>query len=142
VLFEDLPVIAEAETPSGEHWYLRAGGTPDYYRASFMVYYASGHGGGGAMEGRALPAEAPFQYCISQHGKEPLTVMLYTESRVRRLRLRSPKGQTCDLQPVAEDTTVGLTFFVALLPWKGTAIAMEGLDASGELLHQHELHDR
>ena len=81
-------------------------------------------------------------YCIGQDHNEPLTVMLYTESRVRHLRLRSSKGQTCDLQPVAEDTTVGLTFFVALLPWKGTSVAMEGFDASGELLRQHEMHDR
>ncbi len=55
---------------------------------------------------------------------------------MRRLRLGSPEGESCDLLPVAEDQAVGVTFFAALRPWQTTTVSMEGFEDRGQLLHQ------
>jgi hypothetical protein len=135
----NVPVIAKGESPSGEHWYLMAGGTSDDYYMGMKTVYQDGHADGGGLKGSALSAGVPFKFCLSQNGDEPLSVMVGTESRVRRLRLGSPGGESCDLLPVAEDQAVGVTFFAALLPWKTAAVSMEGFDASGQLLYRRPL---
>jgi hypothetical protein len=138
----DVPVIAQGTIPTGERWYLMAGGTSDDYYMGLKTVYQDGHADGGGMKGPALSAEVPFKFCLSQNGDEPLSVMVATEGRVRRLRLGSPEGRSCDLLPVAEDQTVGVTFFAALLPWKTATVSMEGFDASGQLLCQRPLRHR
>ncbi|TVZ05278.1 hypothetical protein EAS64_11895 [Trebonia kvetii] len=128
----DVPVIAEGEIPSGERWSLMAGGTSDDYYVGLKTVHQDGHADGGGMQGPALSAGIPFKFCLSQNGDEPLSVMVCTESRVRSLRLGSPGGESCDLLPVAEDQAVGVTFFVALLPWKASTVSMEGFDGGGQ----------
>jgi hypothetical protein len=94
------------------------------------------------MQGPALNTGVPFKFCLTQNGDEPLSVMVSTERRVRRLRLGSPDGKSCDLLSVAEDQAVGVTFFAALLPWKTSTVSIEGFDVSGQLLYERPLGHR
>ena len=134
----EAPVIAEGETPAGERWYLYAAGTSDDYWTMLKTFYSDGEGGGAGAFGPALSADSPFYFTIGHYGDDkPLSMVIRTENRVRRVRLRSPQGMSRDLLPVADDAAVGVTFFVGLLPWADTNIAIEGFDANGQLLHQH-----
>lgn len=130
--FPDLPVIAKGETPEGERWFLRAAGTPDDYWTAFETYDSDGEGSGSRTRGRALPSNTAFTLTVGHQGDDkPLSVIIRAEIRIRRVHLDSPGGISCDLVPVADVPTVGVTFFVALLPPTNPNIAIEGFDAAG-----------
>lgn len=138
----EVPVIAEGEAASGERWYLMAGGTSDDYYMALKTVYLDGSAGGGGMQGAALSAGLPFNYSLSRARNRPLSVVVSTERRVRRLRLGAPDGRSCELLPAAEDEAVGVAFFVAVLPWEVRSVSMEGFDGSGQLLYQRSHHTR
>jgi hypothetical protein len=54
--------------------------------------------------------------------------------RVRQLRVRSQRGEQCEMRPVAADAELGVTFFAILLPWDTGLASSEALDADGEVL--------
>ena len=130
--FPELPVVAEGETPEGERWSLTAAGTPDDYWTKLQTWFTDGEGLGSGMHGPALQPEVPFSFTIGHSSDDrPLSVFIRCENRVRWVHLHSPDGESCDLLPVAEDTAVSVIFFVALLRWTNTSIAIEGFDANG-----------
>jgi hypothetical protein len=132
VSFPELPVVAEGGTPEGERWSLSAAGTPDDYWTKLQTWFADGEGLGSGARGPALPREGAFSLVIGHSSDdEPLSVCIWCGNRVRWVRLHSPDGESCDLRPVAEDTAVSVVFFVALLRWTSTSIAIEGFDANG-----------
>jgi hypothetical protein len=132
VQFPDLPVIAKGETPEGERWCLSAAGTPDDYWTALETYDSDGKRWGSGTRGRALPANTAFAFTVGLQGDDkPLSVIIRAEIRIRRVRLDSPGGISRDLVPVADVPTVGVTFFVALLPPTNPNIAIEGFDAAG-----------
>lgn len=61
-------------------------------------------------------------------------VIVRAHSQVQRLRMELDTGERRELPPVATDSTVELTFFVALLPWAVSPVTLEGLDGDGRVL--------
>jgi hypothetical protein len=130
----ELPVVAEGETSRGQHWYLKAGGSPYDYYTMLKTVHPDGRWDEGGMGGSALHAGSLFNAYTGRADDGPLRVIVRTDPRVRRLRFHSAKDEWCDLLPVGDDPAVGVTFFAALLPWTAAAVSMRGFDADGQEL--------
>jgi hypothetical protein len=130
----DLPVVAEGETSRGEHWYLKAGGSPDDYYTMLKTVHPDGRWDEGGMGGSALYAGSLFNTYTGRADGGPLRVIVRADPSVRRLRFHSANGESCDLLPVGNDPAARVTFFAALLPWTTQAVSMQGFDADGRSL--------
>lgn len=127
-----LAVVAEGDGPSGERWYLRAGGSPADYYTFMLTVHPDGHRDEGGMGGPVLYPGSSFNSYAGRADDGPLRVIVRTDPRVRRLRFRSARGEQCDLSPAGDDPAVGVTFFAALLPWRTRIVSMRGFDAAGQ----------
>ena len=131
----ELPVVAEGETPRGERWYLRAGGSPEAYDSMLVTVHADGRRDQGGMGGPALYPGDLLNVYVGRADQGPLRVVVRTDPRVQRLRLLSERGAQCDmLAPAAHDPAAGVNLFAVLLPWTTGVTLMEGLDADDQVL--------
>jgi hypothetical protein len=132
---QELPVVAEGETTRGERWYLRAGGSPEAYDSMLVTVHADGRRDQGGMGGPALYPGDLLNVYLGRADQGPLRVVVRTDPRVQRLRLRSERGERCDmLAPSAHDPAAGVNLFAVLLPWTTGVTSMEGLDAGDQVL--------
>jgi hypothetical protein len=129
-----MTVVAEGDLATGEHWVLRVGGSAADYYTFLETLHPDGHSDQGGMGG---PPLYPGQYLNAYtggHDQGLRRVVVRSDSRVRRLLMELDTGERRQLSPVATDPAVGLTFFVALLPWAVCPVTLEGLDAEGRVL--------
>jgi hypothetical protein len=130
----DLPVIAEGETARGEHWYLRAGGTPLEYYTMLRTVHPDGRQDEGGMGGPVRYPGRLFNLYTGRADDGPLRVIVRTDPGVRRLRIHLAQGEYRDLTPAADDAAIGLTFFATLLPGATSIDQIEGFGADGQPL--------
>ena len=136
MLEPDLPVVAEGETPRGEHWSLRAAGSPDRYYSMLRTVHPNGHWDEGGMGGPALHAGSLFTVYTGRADDGPLRLIVRTDRRVRRLRIHLAAGLWRDLQPASDDPAAGVTLFALLLPGTTCVDEMQGFDADGQLISE------
>jgi hypothetical protein len=61
-------------------------------------------------------------------------VIVRADPRVRQLRFESETGDRCDMRaPNADDASLGVALFAALLPWTTGLVSLLGLDADGQI---------
>jgi hypothetical protein len=130
----DLAVIAQGETVAGEHWYLKAGGSAEDYYTMIETVHPDGHRDEGGMGGPVLYPDRLVNLYIGRADTGPLRVIVRADLRVRQLRLRSHRGEQCEMRPVTADADLGVTFFAILLPWDNGLASIEALDADGHAL--------
>jgi hypothetical protein len=132
----DLPIVAEGENDHGEHWYLKAAGSPEDYYTMLETLHPDGHRDAGGMGGPPLYPGSRYNSYIGRADDGPLRVIIRTDPQVRRLRLgiRTIRAETLDLLPLAEDPEVGLVFFATLLPQPVELLSIQGFGDDGEPL--------
>lgn len=132
----DLPIVAGGETARGEHWYLKAGGSPVDYYTMLETRHPHGRIDEGGMGGAPLYPGSRYNSYTGRADDGPLRVIVRTDPRVRRLRLsiRTTRDETLDLLPLAEDPEVGLVFFATLLPQPAELLSIQGFGDDGEPL--------
>jgi hypothetical protein len=130
----DLAVIAQGETIAGEHWYLKAGGSAEDYYTMLETVHPDGHRDEGGMGGPVLYPDQLVNLYIGRADTGPLRVIVRADLQVRQLRLRSQRGEQCEIRSVTADTELGVTFFAILLPWDNGLASIEALDADGQVL--------
>lgn len=132
----NLPIVAEGENARGEHWALKAGGSPTEYYTMLETRHPDGRRDEGGMGGAPLYPGSRYNSYVGRADDGPLRVIVRTDPRVRRLRLsiRTTKDETLDLLPLAEDPEVGLAFFAALLPQSAELLSIQGFGDDGEPL--------
>lgn len=132
----DLPIVAEGENARGEHWYLKAGGSPADYYTMLETLHPDGRRDGGGMGGDPLYPGSRYNSYTGRADDGPLRVIVRTDPRVRLLRLsiRTTRDETLDLLPLAEDPEVGLVFFATLLPQPAELLSIQGFGDDGEPL--------
>jgi hypothetical protein len=130
----DLAVIAQGETVGGEHWYLKAGGSADDYYTMLQTVHPDGHRDEGGMGGPVLYPDDLLNLYTGRANPELLRVIARADPRVRQLRLRSQRGEQCQMRPVADDAELGVTFFAILLPWDTGLVSLEAVDGDGQAL--------
>ena len=132
---QDLTVVAEGELPSGERWYLKAGGSADDYYTLMETVRPDGRRDEGGMGGPVLYPGRLLNVYTGRADPGFLRVIVRADRRVRRLRFQSEMGERCDmLLPTVSDDILGVTFFAALLPWETSLVSLQGLDADGHVL--------
>jgi hypothetical protein len=131
----DLAVVAQGETVAGEHWYLKAGGSAEDYYTMLETVHPDGHRDEGGMGGPVLYPDQLVNLYVGRADAGPLRVLVRADLQVRRLRLRSQRGEQCEMRPVAADAELGVTFFAILLPWDNGLASLEALDADGQVLN-------
>jgi hypothetical protein len=106
----DLPIVADGENDRGEHWYLKAAGSPADYYTMLETLHPDGRRDEGGMGGAPLYPGSRYNSYTGRADDGPLRVIIRTDPRVRRLRLgiRTTRDETLDLLPLAEDPEVGL----------------------------------
>ena len=132
----DLPVVAQGETSRGEHWFLRAAGSPDRYYSTLRTVHPNGHWDEGGMGGPALRSGSLFNVYTGRADDGPLRLIVRTDRRVRRLRIRLAPGSWRDLQPASDDLAADVTLFAILLPGTTSVDEMQGFDADGQLISE------
>ena len=132
----DLPIIAEGENARGEHWYLKAAGSPGDYYTMLETLHPDGRRDEGGMGGAPLYPGSRYNSYTGRADDGPLRVIIRTDPQVRRLRLsiRTTRDETVDLLPLAEDPEVGLVFFATLLPQPAELLSIQGFGDNGEPL--------
>ena len=132
----DLPVVAEGENARGEHWYLKAAGSPADYYTMLETLHPGGRRDEGGMGGAPLYPGSRYNSYVGRADDGPLRVIVRTDPGVRRLRLsiRTTRDETLDLLPLAEDPQVGLVFFATLLPQPTELLSIQGFGDDGEPL--------
>jgi hypothetical protein len=130
----NLAVVAEGDLPTGDHWVLKAGGTADDYYTFLETVDLDGHRDEGGMGGPPLHHGQYLNLYTGGSDEGLRRVIVRADSRVQRLRMELDTGERRELPPVATDSTVELTFFVALLPWAVCPLALERLDGDGHVL--------
>ena len=132
---QDLTVVAEGELPSGERWYLKAGGSADDYYTLMETVHSDGRRDEGGMGGPVLYPGRLLNVYTGRADPGFLRVIVRADRRVRRLRFQSEMGERCDmLLPTVSNDILGVTFFAALLPWETSLVSLQGLDADGHVL--------
>jgi hypothetical protein len=131
----DLAVIAQGEIVAGEHWYLKAGGSAVDYYTMLENVHPDGHRDEGGMGGPVLYPDQLVNLYTGRADTGPLRVIVRADLRVRQLRLRSQRGEQCEMRPVTADADLGVTFFAILVPWDSGLASIEALDADGQLLN-------
>jgi hypothetical protein len=130
----ELAVVAEGDLPTGERWAVKAGGTAEDYYTLLETVHPGGRCDEGGMGGLLL---YPGRHLNTYTGADDRGLrrnLARTSSRVRWLRIELASGEVRDLPPVGSDTTRGLNFFAALLPWTAHVTSLIGLDAQGQIL--------
>jgi hypothetical protein len=124
----DLPIVAEGENARGEHWYLKAAGSPADYYTMLDTLHPDGRRDEGGMGGAPLYPGSRYNSYSGRADDGPLRVIVRTDPQVRRLRLsiRTTRDETLDLLPLAEDPEVGLVFFATLLPQPAELLSIQG----------------
>jgi len=130
----DMSVVAEGDSPSGEHWILKAGGTAEDYYTFLETVHPDGHRDEGGMGGPPLYRGQYLNTYTGGHDQGLQRVVVRADSRVQRLLMELDTGERHELLPVGSDPVVGLTFFAALLPWAICPVSLEGLDGEGRVL--------
>ena len=132
----DLPIVAEGENARGEHWYLKAAGSPADYYTMLDTLHPDGRRDEGGMGGAPLYPGSRYNSYSGRADDGPLRVIVRTDPQVRRLRLsiRTTRDETLDLLPLAEDPEVGLVFFATLLPQPAELLSIQGFGDDGEPL--------
>lgn len=132
----DLPIVAEGENARGEHWYLKAGGSPTDYYTMLETLHPDGRRDEGGMGGAPLYPGSRYNSYTGRADSGPLRVIVRTDPRVRRLRLsiRTTRDEALDLPLLAEDPAVGLAFFATLLPQQAELLSIQGFGDDGEPL--------
>ncbi|MGH3290239.1 MAG: hypothetical protein ACRDP7_00355 [Trebonia sp.] len=132
----DLPIVAEGENVRGEHWYLKAGGSPADYYTMLETLHPDGRRDEGGMGGASLYPGSRYNPYTGRADDGPLRVIVRTDLQVRRLRLsiRTTRDETLDLVSLAEDPEVGLAFFATLLPQPAELLSIQGFGDDGEPL--------
>lgn len=130
----DLAVVAQGETVAGEHWYLKAGGSADDYYTMLRTVHPDGRRDEGGMGGPVLYPDRLLHLYTGRANPGLLRVIARADPRVRQLRLRSQRGEQCQMRPVADDAELGVTFFAILLPWETELVSLEALDGDDQVL--------
>lgn len=130
----NMTVVAEGDLPTGEHWALKVGGTTDDYYTSLETVHPDGRCDAGGMGGPPLYPGQHLNTYTGGHDRGLRRVVVRSDSRVHRLLMKLDTGEQCQLSPVANDPAVGLTFYVALLPWAVCPVEFEGLDGEGSVV--------
>jgi hypothetical protein len=135
----ELPVIAEGDLPSGEHWALRAGGTAADFGTFLETIYPDGRRDEGGMGGPPLWPGTIMNVYTGGTDTGPRRIAVRADPRVTRIRVELADGQHLDLAPVATLPGPGLTFFATLLPRTTALVSVSAIDASDQVLEPHEL---
>ena len=75
----------EGENARGEHWYLKAGGSPADYYTMLETRHADGHRDEGGMGGASLYPESRYNSYTGRADDGPLRVIVRTDPRVRQI---------------------------------------------------------
>lgn len=130
----DLAIVAEGDTPAGERWYLRAGGSPDDYYTMLETAHPDGRRDSGGMGGPVLYPGQLLNVYTGRASPRLLRVIVRADPRVALLRFQSELGEACEMPPVAESAALGVAFFAILLPWTTGIASLQALDADGRIL--------
>lgn len=136
MLPSDLPVIADGDLPTGEHWNLKAGGTRTDYYTFLETVYPGGRRDEGGMGGPPLyPGSLMNTYTGgTEHGLR--RVIVRADPRVARVRLQVTTGGRLELPALATQTEIGLSFFAALLSRGAELVSVTAIGADGQALEQ------
>jgi hypothetical protein len=135
----DLQVVAEGDLPSGEHWVLKAGRTPEDFSTFLETVHPDGRRDRGGMRGPALYAGSLLNTFTGGSGGGLRGVLARADPRVARVRVNLTGGQHVELTPLGAEAGLGVVFFVALLPRTAELASITALGDDGQVLEPQDL---
>lgn len=136
-----LATVAHGTSAGGEHWTVKAGGSPEQCWTFMDIELPDGRTVGGGLAGPALPpnrfincsfhieAEAGIRHIVGR-----------VDRRVTRVRLQLAGSELSrmDLEPVSESAELGVSFIAAVLPRSAELISISAWDAQGNRIDQQD----
>jgi hypothetical protein len=135
----DLDILAEGDLPTGQHWILRAGGISDDFYTFLETIHPGGHRDEGGMGGPPLYPGSLMNTYAGGSDRGLRRVVVRTDPRVARVRVKLASGQQLDLPLLASRPDVGLSFFATLLPRTEGLVSVTAIGADGQVLEPQEL---
>ena len=135
----DLIVLAEGDLPAGQHWILKAGGTPDDFCTFLETVHPDGHRDEGGMAGPPLHPGSLMNTYTGGSDRGLRRVVVRADARVVRVRVELASGELLDLPPVATRPDLGLSFFAALLPRTEGLVSVTAIGTDGQVLEPQDL---
>jgi hypothetical protein len=135
----DLVVLAEGDLSTGQHWILQAGGTSDDFYTFLETIHPDGHRDSGGMGGPPLYPGSLMNTYTGGSDQGLRRVVVRTDPRVARVRVKLANGEQLDLMPLATRPDVGVSFFAALLPRAAELVSVTAIGADGQVLQPQDL---
>jgi hypothetical protein len=136
---DDLAILAEGDLPTGEHWILRAGGTPEDFYTMLETVHPDGHRDEGGMGGPPLEPGSLMNTYTGGSDQGLRRVVVRASPQVRIVRVGLASGEPIDLSPLAADPQSGLSFFATLLQPDLGLVSVTAFNADGHVLHTEDL---
>ena len=135
----DMAVLAEGGLPTGQRWFLRAGGTSSDFYTFLLTIHPDGQRDEGGMGGPPLFPGSLMNTYTGSSDRGMCRVLVRADPRVARVRVHLGSGERLDLPPLAARPDLGVVFFATLLPSPAALVSIAAIDEEGQVLEPQDL---
>jgi hypothetical protein len=135
----EMAVLAEGSLPTGQRWFLRAGGTSSDFYTFLETIHPDGHRDEGGMGGPPLYSGSLMNTYTGNSARGMSRVLVRADPQVARVRVQLGSGEQLDLRPVAGRSDIGLVFFATLLPPSAALVSVAAIGENGQVLEPRDL---
>ena len=134
MVMPELALVAEGSLPSGHHWILTAGGTPEDFHTLLETVHPDGHRDKGGMAGPIVYPGRPLNIYLGADNRGLHRVLARARPSVAKARLVLGSGESLELAPIAIDG-LDVVVFAALLPRTCEITSMDAIGLDGRAMH-------